>query len=382
MPRDTPCKSDLTRPGPLEALILRRIRAGGPITFGTFMRAALYEPGLGYYTSDRTVWGRDGDYLTAPGVHPVLGWSVARLARELDAEMGCPDPFHLVEVGCGEGRLSAAAVASLRNEAPALWERLRVVLVEAGTEARQRALARLEPPPGGIVAAASIEALDEGGWEGLVYSNELFDAFPVERVRRRSGVLEQSWVIERGGRLAESFRKDPTRSVAGYLERNEVQIREGQTVEVCPQVEDWMEAMADRLARGGLLTVDYGHETETLFGSERPDGTLVTMRRFTLGDDPLADPGERDITTHVDFGNLRRLAHARGFTGGDLCSLRVFLIGMGAAAFPTETTADRLAIRHLLVSEIGEQHKVMWLTRGLSGPNPVVGRSRLEPPAP
>lgn len=343
------------------------------------MEAALYDGEDGYYTAGRRIWGGDGDYLTAPGVHPALGYSVARLATEIDGALGRPDPFDLVEVGCGDGRLAAAALSTLRETASDLWSRLRVTLVDRGADARRRAAARVPTPPGGLDLRAEPDPA-AGGLRGMLYSNELLDAFPVERVRRRSGRLEQSWILARDGVLGEVFRDPPEPAVLEHLDRHGIVLREGQLAEVCLRVRPWFENVDRLLGAGGLLTIDYGHETATLYGPARPSGTLVTMRRFELGDDPLERPGERDLTAHVDFGALRRIGADRGFRAQGPCSLRVFLIGMGAAGLAAAGEAERLALRHLLVSEVGEQHKVLLQLKNLDPAAVPFGRERLRDP--
>jgi SAM-dependent MidA family methyltransferase len=102
------------------------------------------------------------------------------------------------------------------------------------------------------------------------------------------------------------------------------------------------------------------------------------MRRFRLDDQPLTRIGEKDMTAHVDFGNVRRCGWEAGFAGGDSCSLRVFLISSGVDVTAARSAAEQLALRHLLVSEIGDAHQVMLLTRGLPPDEPSFGRRRLD----
>ncbi|MFQ5344075.1 MAG: SAM-dependent methyltransferase, partial [Anaerolineae bacterium] len=153
----------------------------------------------------------------------------------------------------------------------------------------------------------------------------------------------------------------------------------GQVAEICLQAEGWLGAATRDLAAGGLLAIDYGHSTEALYGPERARGTLIAQQRFQLFDDVLAHPGDRDLTAHVDFGNLERLGAREGLRWGGRCSLRVFLIGMGAVASNSGSVQSRLALRHLLVSEIGDAHSVAWLHKGIAGLP--FGRDRLRTPA-
>lgn len=381
MSRTRPRKSETSRPNALERRLVERIRTSGPIPFERFMAAALYDPEHGYYTSGRNVWGREGDYLTAPAVDPALGQAIAGLACELDRALG-GGPFDLVEPGCGDGRLAAVVASELRKRAPSLWQRTRFGLVEIGEAARERAVERLGEPPGrGRSAVGDLGELHAGDRpvRGLVYSNELLDALPVERVRLHDGTLERSRIGVHDGRLQERFGPPLPEALRSHLEAAGIELAEGQVAEICTHVGPWIGEVATLLDRGGLLTIDYGHETSTLYGPERLGGTLVTMREYRLGDDPLRDPGERDITAHVDFGLLQRTGTELGFEPAAPCSLRVFLIGMGAVR---AGVGVRVGLRHLLVSEIGERHKALLQLRGLTADRIPFGRARLEQPPP
>lgn len=385
MDADGRCKSEPDPSWtPLGSEIAARIAADGPIGFAEFMEAALYHPELGYYAADRRRWGPAGDYLTTPQVHPAVGFAIAALAAEIDRALGGPDPFTLVEFGCGDGQLLATVTGSLRERWPALYARLQVVAIERGTCSRRR-LGELDlaPPRRWVVAESMRDPAVPDRWRGLVLSNELLDAFPVERVTRREGRLLQSRIAVQGDRLVERFDGELSDEVARYLADNAILLEEGQEAEVCPAVAAWLEAVSARLEMGGLLTIDYGHETTTLYGPSRPRGTLVCQRRFDLDDAPLEAIGHKDITAHVDFGNLRRLGCIHGLAAAELTSLRVFLLGFGAAALEAAGWPERLALRHLLVSEVGDQHRVLLQTRGLPPGEPPFGRVRLDDrPAP
>ncbi len=340
------------------------------------MASALYHPEWGYYTSDPGPWIAAPDFYTAPQIGSSLGEAIATLAAEVDDALDRPDQFDLVEIGSGDGRLIRSTLRALQCQHPNVWQRLRAWSVERGPTGRERLHRGLPCVPGGIDVVSDFEQV-AGGLTGLVYSNELVDAFPVHRVVLRGGVLLESHVDVRQGRFVERFLSPSTAGIASYLEHNGVRLREGQVAEVCLEAEGWSEQVGARLKRGGWLTIDYGHETATLYSESRPTGTLVCQRRFALHDDPLRSPGSDDITSQVDFGNLRRLAQAQGFAGGELCSLRVFLIGLCATAPGAADDPEWLALRHLLVSEIGEAHRAMWLTRGFRHTALPFGRARL-----
>mgnify|MGYP000386088270 CR=1 FL=1 len=91
-----------------------KIAEGGPISFSRFMERALTEPGLGYYVTERVRAGRDGDFITAPELHSLLGSALARMATEVWRRVGEPARFRWVEYGAGSGALAIALVATRR----------------------------------------------------------------------------------------------------------------------------------------------------------------------------------------------------------------------------------------------------------------------------
>lgn len=407
-----PPGGDPERSVALLALIRERIAEDGRITFREFMERALYEPGLGYYTGGRLPWGPEGDYVTAPQVHPALGRAAARLAAEVDAGLGGPDPFTLVEAGGGDGSLMVTLHDALAAGAPGLRERTRFVSVERSPFLREVQRRNLGPRAGSVRFVASLEELesDRGAVRGGFVANELLDAFPVHRVTREGGRLRELWVELEAGELVARPGPPSTADLGRYLARNGIELAEGQEAEVCLAVEDWVDGVDRCLAAGFHLVVDYGDETGRLYAPERQRGTLVCQRRYQLGDDPFRHVGDQDITAWVDFGNLRRLGARHGWATRGPCSLDVFVLGFGGArppsppdhtdalentGLPEEATSppdaalpdgdarpdadlrERLGLRHLLVSEIGLTHQVLLQLVGLDASAVSFGRERL-----
>jgi SAM-dependent MidA family methyltransferase len=361
----------------LEERLRTTIARQKPIPFARFMEQALYEPELGYYSAGPLPWGSDGDYVTAPQVHPALGQSIAAFATELDHALGRPDPFSLLEVGSGNGQLARAVLATIEKDTPLLWERLSFTSVERGAAALA-AQADLPSPGAGMGIEADLPSSCEP-LRGLVYANEFFDAFPVHRVKQTRRGLVEAYVDVAAEGLVERYMKPSTPALARYIADNSIELSDDQVGEICLQVEPWLVRLNDVLGAGGVLAVDYGHSTTALYGPSRMSGSLVAQQRFELFDDVLTHPGDCDLTAHVDFGNLQRVGELLAMQWAGRCSLRVFLIGMGATAGQeTAPLEARLALRHLLVSEIADAHSVAFLSKKLDGEGPVFGRARLD----
>ena len=338
------------RATPLGALIAAEIADRGRITFERFMTIALYHPEHGYYSRADLAWGRAGDYETSPEVHPVFGYLWARQVVECWERLGAPAAFDLVEPGAGSGAFAAALLDWLRERAPRCYAAARPVLLDG----HPRRLAEQRAPLEARGHSARFALLEDWLGEpeptrGVVISNELFDAFPVRLVERRDGVLREWHVVlegvaggvagaadhaaGQGGtalrlELAEASTPDLAEHFA-HLGMGDAAPGEGSRAEVSLSAIATMRRIAARVARGYLLTIDYGYEAERLYASWRRMGTLMAFRDHSPQPDPLVLPGETDLTAHVDLTSLAAAAAAEGFEAAPTTSQTEALIALG-----------------------------------------------------
>ncbi len=277
----------------LVALLRAAIEASADrrITFAAFMERALTEPGLGYYATSDLRPTRVGDFLTAPELHPFFGRCVGRALAARWQGLGSPEPFPVLEFGAGRGTLARSVRDGLAADGLTLARAL---------DWRPTDLPGRHPSP---------EPL---GGTGAVVANEYLDALPVHRLVVRDGEPREAWVTWRDDGFAWVEGKLSTPSLMEPIEAAGIRLREGQVVEVRPGVAAWVADVARILTRGLLVVIDYGHETEELYGPRRLAGSLVTYQGHVATDDPFVAVGRQDITAHVDLGELRRVALARG----------------------------------------------------------------------
>ena len=318
------------RAAPLTAIVRAEIAGRGPIPFARFMELALYHPEHGYYARAGLAWGRAGDYETSPEVHPVFGYLWARQIEECWRRLGEPAAFDLVEPGAGSGAFMAAMLDWLRERAPACRAAARPVLLDAHPRrlAEQRAV--LEARGHEARHALLADWLAEGEpAEGVAISNELFDAFPVHLVERRGGELREWRVAAGGGGLRLELGEASTPALAEHFARLGLEPGEGCRTEVSLAAIGAMRGIASRLGRGYLLTVDYGYEAERLYAPWRRMGTLAAYRRHSPQPDPLALPGETDLTAHADLTSLAAAAAEAGFEAAPPVTQAEALIALG-----------------------------------------------------
>jgi SAM-dependent MidA family methyltransferase len=344
-----------------------RIRAGGPLPFAAFMRLALYHPEGGYYAT--RVPGAGGDYGTSPSLTPWFGRLVARELGGMWEAMGRPDRFTVVEAGAGRADL-AAGVLGCAGDLGDFGASLRWRFVEHFEEVSALQRRRLGP------LAASAEWSQQVRPDpyaqpgcGCVLAHEVLDNFPVHVLElNESGDVCEVYIAVERGRLVEHLGPLSHPALVSAAQAAAVRVSPGHRLEVSVEVEGWIGEAAAAIASGYLLIVDYG-DIEPDLWLRNPHGTIVTYGPDGFGEDPLADPGLRDVTAEVNFSAVARAARRHGFEPQLYCSQRDWLVslGHGALAEGLERAADRATAE-------GRHTDAMALEAELSELRSLVGR--------
>ena len=307
---------------PLARQLRKRIRQEGPIRVDAFMRAALQDPEQGYYTRKDPI-GRSGDFITSPEISQMFGELICMWMADIWLRAGRPAPVRVVELGPGRGTMmmdilrAACSVAGFR-------EALRPVLVETGR----------------MLAARQKQALGESGacWVGSVddvpdgpafwLANEFFDALPIRQfVRARDGWRERCLGIGSAGVL--SWESGAIASLPTPLARALAGAKEGATAEWSPDSERTLRRIARRVADAGgaALIVDYGYREADL---SRAGGceTLQAVRNHCPAG-ILEEIGNIDLSAHVNFSAMSRVAAREGALASPVVSQGRFLKALG-----------------------------------------------------
>jgi SAM-dependent MidA family methyltransferase len=288
------------------------------------MRAALYDPDGGYYQrSDRKRWGRAGDYRTSPERSELFAATFARYFVEL------ADELTIVECGVGDGSFAAGVLRTLRNQFPSRFVETRYVVYELSDDARQRAQERLIEFGGRVEFCSDWESVVVRS--GIYFSNELLDAFPVHRVVMDEGGLSELYVgIDADGRFVWLPGPLSTTRLAEFITAYSIELAQGQTIEINLAIDDWVSTVAAKLERGFVVTVDYGAEGDELYDPAlRPDGTLRGFSRHGFVEDLLAEPGEHDLTSSVNWTQVKAVGEKLGLRVVDFASQDKFLLNAG-----------------------------------------------------
>ena len=348
-----PSSTDSSEPSSLAERLRERIRCEGPITFCDWMKVALYDKDEGYYCrADRKKWGRAGDYRTSPERSSLFAATFARYFAKLYAQLGRPPEWTIVEVGAGDGHFASRVLETFQNSFPFVFAATRYVIDEASSHSRSLAREHLKPFDGfaGRVEFGAFDDLEID--PGIVFSNELLDAFPVHRVVMHDGELKEFYVTVGAGDDFHWIVDDPsTPGLVDYFDHGGVSLLEGQVAEVNLEIEEWVRKVSGVIQAGYLITVDYGADSEELFSSAaRFRGTLRSFYNHTLAENILARPGEQDLTTTIDWTFVKRLGEALGFETVEFERQDKFLLAAGllnqleVEAQGTESEAEKLRL--------------------------------------
>jgi len=320
----------------LRERLVERIGREGPLDFGAYMEAALYDPDAGFYTKGPGI-GTGGHFTTAAVAHAAFADAVAQEAIATWQALGRPERFRVCEAGPGSGVLAGRVAALLAEEGLPC----ELVLIERSEGLRARQAEALE----GYDATWVAEPAELEPAPGFLYANELLDALPVRLVAWPDEVLV---VADGEGRLIERCSPAPD-DLQEALRRSVAEPRTGGRYAVRPGLVAFVGALAGTLERGRLLLVDYGG-----VGDEVHDGKRSPIRTYVGGQpggDPLAAPGTQDLTADVDFGVVLDAAPGLGLTVERYFTQAAWLTERGWVPPPPEQRTDRDWILAGLVDE-------------------------------
>jgi NADH dehydrogenase [ubiquinone] 1 alpha subcomplex assembly factor 7 len=304
---------------PVSARLARRIARGGPITIADYMAAALTDPDGGYYRRTDPL-GAGGDFTTAPEISQLFGELIGAWLIDCWVQGGRPPKVNLVELGPGRGTLMADALR-VGRQMPDWLNAIELHLVEINPALRElQATALSQYRPHWHDSLGSIP-------DGLVLlvANEFFDALPIRQLVFWDGTWRErliDWSEADGFRFAIS----PKQSSLAFLVPADLSAEQGSLYELSPTAIAAATEIAQRIAGqgGAALIVDYGRAESRLGDS------LQAVRAHTMVP-VLDDPGSADLSAHVDFEVLCRIAGEAGAKPAGPTTQGAFLIALGIA---------------------------------------------------
>ena len=323
------------------------IRRDGSITFHDWMKAALYDPQGGYYQrTDCLRWGREGDYRTSPERSELFAATFARYFVRLTEE-----ELTIVECGAGDGSFASGVLRTLRDQFPSRFAETRYIICELSDDARRRAQERLSEFGERVQFCAGWD--DVSVSSGICFSNELLDAFPVHRVLKSDRGLKELYVsVASVGDFFSFIGPLSTPRLAEFINEYSIELARGQVIEINLAIDSWLRQVSAKLEKGFLITCDYGSEAVELYDATlRRDGTLRGYSHHRFIDDLLANPGEYDLTSSVNWTQVKRAGEKLEWKVVEFAPQDKFLLNAGLLdqlqyrIERAETEAEKVSLR-------------------------------------
>ncbi|MBX9706723.1 MAG: SAM-dependent methyltransferase [Caulobacteraceae bacterium] len=286
--------------GSLKARLAREITLSGPMTVADYVTRCLHDPQGGYYAT-RPELGARGDFITAPLVSQMFGELIGLWAVETWRRLGAPERVRLVEVGPGDGTLMADALRAARL-APDFLSAVDLILIEPSRPLRDvqsRRLSDTDTPPRWV---SSLEAVERDA-PVILIANEVLDCLPARQfVKTETGWAERRIGVSDDGTLLLGLT-----GITGGFVRPAFDVAPGELIELSDQQAAFGRDLGRLVseATGAALLIDYGRDRPG------PGDTLQALRRHAKVD-PLATPGEADLTQWADFPTVLEAAVRAG----------------------------------------------------------------------
>ncbi|WP_209123053.1 class I SAM-dependent methyltransferase [Alkalihalobacillus sp. BA299] len=343
------------------------------LNYAEYMTKALYDPIYGYYMKDKDKVGKSGDFFTTSNVHPIFAKVFCSIFHEIIIKNNLP--FIICEIGGGTGRFSYDLLIEWQSQFPESFDKLSYYLIEESPfhQKKQKALLSIFP---NVHFYRSIDQMNLHPFEGIIFSNELIDAFPVHVVEKQDNILYEIFVsINEFEKLHEIKEPLQNNAVKTWLQTYGPPLKNHQRIEVPLAMEKWIQQVSQFIKRGAIFTIDYGYWNEEWQQPEHREGSLRGYYQHQMVDNPLLYPCEMDLTTHIHLDPFIYIGNEYGLKTQLVTSQDRFLLAAGILKYLqenydpnpfSEISKQNRAIRSLITSGMSMGFQVIFQTKSLT----------------
>ena len=286
----------------LELRIKSYIEENGPITFDEFVEFALYDKDYGYYTKDSDKFGKSGDFYTSPAVHKAFGQVISNFIAIVH-ESTSENNFSVIELGSGTGYLALDILDSLKKYNPAIYENIDYLCIDSSESNIEKSKDLLLDHVQRVMWHEDFFGL-QGKYNGVVLSNEFFDALPFHRIKFKDNKPWEIYVDTQGSNFVEQLGDISSAELKAVIDNLDMNFQENQQIEINLNYKKILKHITNILNEGVVLTFDYGYLKEELYSARRFEGTYRCFHNHKISTNPYTSIGEQDITSSVNFSEL------------------------------------------------------------------------------
>lgn len=345
----------------LASIIQEEITKKGYITFRDFMELCLYHESYGYYRGSMPPIGIKGDFVTSPHANKLFGTLLANQIKEFWDLLGTTE-ISIVEMGAGAGYLAYDILSSFKSLG--LIEQVSYLIIEPNQKYIDFQKNILNPFLSHVCWFNKLDDLPD--ISGCFISNELLDSFPVHLIKKIKNSYFELSIFLNGNNFELKNTPITNTMLLDYLANIEIQSDDYQT-EVNLELKEFLSLLSKKIKKGFVLTIDYGYTKSEYLSPVRNRGTLLAYKSHKVIEDVLLEPGEQDITAHVNFSDLSFWGSDFGFETVGYTSQWAFLASLDfedtvKKLYPeiTPFSPELAGIKSLIFPHgMGDSHKVM-----------------------
>jgi SAM-dependent MidA family methyltransferase len=342
------------------------VAAGGWISFNRFMEFALYDADFGYYSGSLRKFGEEGDFVTASEISSFFAKALCIQFKEIFQSLD----KNIIEIGAGSGKFALEVIQSLEADSESINHYF--ILEISQSLRKQQYDLLIEQLPSNLFN--KVQWINEipKKYEGIIFCNELLDAFPIDLIKKNLGNYFQKGV---GVENSEFIWKDKLiDDLFVYDQVNLESLPDNYLIEHSIHIKNWINQINQSFSKGILLIIDYGFNDKEYFHDQRAQGTLMCHFKHYAHDNPLIHLGIQDITSHVNFSYVAREASKLGLHVKGFISQANFLINCGILDLLEKVNIEDRALYMKSVSEIqkllspaemGDLFKVMAIEKNI-----------------